>query len=76
VIDLSAAARVDLHSSHALAALGDDLRAEGIAVQAVEVRAAVRDRLRREGVDAQLGGIDRFTSVADAVDGARTELAE
>ena len=76
VIDLSAAARVDLHSSHALAALGDDLRAEGIAVQAVEVRAAVRDRLRREGVDARLGGINRFTSVADAVDGARTEIAE
>ena len=76
VIDLSAAARVDLHSSHALAALGDDMRAEGIAVQAVEVRAAVRDRLRREGVDARLGGINRFTSVADAVDGARTEIAE
>jgi hypothetical protein len=29
----------------------------------------VRSRLRAEGVDARLGGIDRFTSVADALDG-------
>jgi len=37
-------------------------------VQAVEARAAVRDRLRHEGVDGKLGGIDRFTYVADVVD--------
>jgi len=28
----------------------------------------VRERLRGEGVDARLGGIDRFTSVADALE--------
>jgi hypothetical protein len=28
----------------------------------------VRDRLCAEGLDARLGGIDRFTSVADVVD--------
>jgi hypothetical protein len=28
----------------------------------------VRERLRAEGVDVKLGAIDRFTSVADAVE--------
>jgi hypothetical protein len=28
----------------------------------------VRDRLRRERVDGKLGGIDRFTTVADVID--------
>jgi hypothetical protein len=28
----------------------------------------VRDRLRREGGDIKLGGIDRFTTVADVID--------
>jgi hypothetical protein len=28
----------------------------------------VRDRLRREGVDIKLGGINRFMTVADAID--------
>ena len=40
----------------------------GIRLQAVEARASVRDRLRAEGVDETLGGINRFTSVADAVE--------
>ena len=44
----------------------------GIRLQAVEARSAVRDRLRAEGVDAALGGINRFTSVADAVEGLRS----
>jgi hypothetical protein len=37
-------------------------------VHAVETHASVRDMLRREGVDAQLGGVNRFHSVADAVE--------
>jgi hypothetical protein len=28
----------------------------------------VRDRLRREGVDEKLGGVNRFSSVADVID--------
>jgi len=39
-------------------------------VQVVEARSSVRERLRIEGVDAKLGGIDRFTSVADALEEA------
>ena len=42
--------------------------AAGGRVQAVEARSSVRERLRSEGVDARLGGIDRFTSVADALE--------
>jgi len=35
----------------------------------VEARSSVRERLRAEGVDGRLGAVDRFTSVADAVEG-------
>jgi hypothetical protein len=38
-------------------------------VHAVEARAPVRDRLRAAGVDAKLGGINRFNSIADVLDG-------
>jgi len=68
VIDLSAAPHVDLQSAHTLAGLADELTAASIQVQVVEARSAVRERLRGEGLDARLGGIDRFTSVADVVD--------
>jgi len=68
VLDLSAAAYVDMHSAHMLAELAGELTANGIRVQAVEARSAVRDRLRNEGVEEKLGGINRFTSVADAVE--------
>jgi SulP family sulfate permease len=68
VLDLSAAPRVDLQSAHALGGMADELTAKGIRFQAVEPRASVRDRLRSEGVDSKLGGINRFRSVADAVE--------
>jgi hypothetical protein len=48
--------------------LAEELTTAGQRVQAVEARSSVRKRLRSEGVDACLGGIDRFTSVADALD--------
>src|SRR5436190_13353725 len=68
VLDLSAAPRVDLQSAHALGGMADELTAKGIRFQAVEPRSSVRDRLRNEGVDSKLGGINRFTSVGDAVE--------
>jgi hypothetical protein len=40
----------------------------GIQFQAVEARSSVRDRLRHEGLDEKLGGINRFMTVADAVE--------
>jgi MFS superfamily sulfate permease-like transporter len=71
IIDLSAAPSVDLQSAHTLGGLADELAAKGIRTQVVEARSSVRQRLRGEGLDARLGGIDRFTSVADAVDSIR-----
>ncbi len=68
VLDLSAAPRVDLQSALTLASLADEITAGGIHFQAVEARSSVRDRFRSEGLDKQLGGINRFTSVADVVD--------
>jgi len=59
---------VDMHGAHMLAELAGELTAAGIRVQAVEARSSVRDRLRNEGVEAKLGGINRVTSVADAVE--------
>jgi sulfate permease, SulP family len=72
IIDLSAAPLVDLQSAHTLAGLADDLRASGIKVQVVEARSAVRERLRNEGLDERLGGIDRYKSVADVVESFQT----
>src|SRR5262249_29250771 len=67
IVDLSAAPYVDLQSAHTLGGLADEISAAGIRVHVVEARSSVRERLRREGLDARLGGINRFPSVADAV---------
>jgi MFS superfamily sulfate permease-like transporter len=71
VVDLSAAPRVDLQSAHTLAGLADEITVSGIRFQVVETRSSVRDRLRAEGLDQRLGGINRFTSIADVVDSVR-----
>jgi high affinity sulfate transporter 1 len=68
IIDLSAASFVDMQSAHALAGVAAELAAKGIHFHAVEERSSVRDRLRREGVDEKLGGVNRFSSVADVID--------
>jgi high affinity sulfate transporter 1 len=68
VLDLSAAAYVDLQSAHSLAGLADKLKSTGIPVQVVEARAKVREMLRGEGLAARLGGINRSATVADVVD--------
>lgn len=74
VLDLSAAAHVDMHSAHMLAELAAELTAAGSQLRAVEARSAVRDRLRNEGVDANLGIVNRFTSVADAIEAFQQDL--
>ncbi len=70
VLDLSSAPYVDMHGAQMLGSLAEELKAAGSRVQVVEARASVRDRLRAEGVDDQLGGVNRFTTVADAVETA------
>jgi SulP family sulfate permease len=68
VLDLSAAPLVDMQSAYMLAGMADELIAERIGFQAVEARSSVRDRLRHESVDSKLGGVNRFTTVADVID--------
>jgi high affinity sulfate transporter 1 len=72
VLDLSAAAQVDMQGAHTLADLAEELKAAGSLVQVVEARSSVRDRLRAEGVEPKLGAINRFTSVADVVESFQT----
>ena len=68
VLDLSAAPLVDMQSAYTLAGMADELIAKHIRFQAVEPRSSVRDRLRHEGVDSKLGGVNRFATVADVID--------
>jgi sulfate permease, SulP family len=69
VLDLSAAPHVDMQSADAVVALARDLGAAGVHLQVVEARSSVRDQLRRtRGVGSHVGGVNRFTTVADAVD--------
>jgi len=57
-----------MQSAHTLAGMADELIAKGIQFHAVEPRSSVRDRLRHEGVDSKLGGVNRFATVADVID--------
>lgn len=68
VLDLSAAPLVDMQSAHTLASMAAELTGMSIHFHAVEPRSSVRDRLRRERIDIKMGGIDRFTTVADVID--------
>jgi len=68
VLDLCSAPHVDMQSVDVLAALAEDLAATGTQLQIVEARSSVRETLRREGLEAKVGSINRFTSVADAVE--------
>jgi len=68
VLDLSEVSFMDVHAAEMLAGLAKKLESKGIRVDAVEAHAEVRDRLRGEGLEEQLGGIDRFQTVADVVD--------
>jgi len=61
-----------MQSAHTLADLGEELKTAGSLIHVVEARSSVRDRLRNEALDAKLGDINRFTAVADAVEGFQT----
>src|SRR5215212_189557 len=68
ICDLSTSPYVDLAGAEMLAGLHDELTSAKVQLQIVEARASVRDRLQAEGVEARVGRIGRFKSVADAVD--------
>ncbi len=75
VLDLSAAPRVDLQAAHAIGALADEISGLGVRFQAVEARSSVRDRMRGEGLDTKLGGMDRLLTVADVVEAFQKSAA-
>ena len=67
VCDLSTSPYVDTAGARMLSALHRDLASLGIQFRLVEAHAAVRDILRAEGLDEQVGPIDRRTSVDDVI---------
>jgi high affinity sulfate transporter 1 len=66
--DLSAVPRVDLAGAEWVKEMAQRLAHLNVRLRIVEARAAVRDKLRAEGVEDVVGRIDRFTTVAEAVD--------
>ena len=68
VLDLSEVSIVDMHAAEMLAGLAGEFAAKGIKIQAVEAHSQVRDRLRSEGLEERLGGIERLRTVADVAD--------
>ncbi len=68
ICDLSASPTVDLAGARMLESLHDELAKRNVVLHVVEARSSVRDLLRAEGLEEKVGRIDRFSTVADAVD--------
>jgi MFS superfamily sulfate permease-like transporter len=68
VCDLSTSPLVDVAGAEMLRTLHAELAKRGIPLCLVEARASVRDMLRVEGVEEKVGRVDRFTTLADAIE--------
>ena len=68
ILDLSASPYMDIQACGVVMNMADDIKAVGARLQIVEARSSVRDRLRAEGIDEHVSQVNRFTSVADAVE--------
>lgn len=68
ICDLSVCPVLDLAAARMLATLNKELRAADIDFRLVAAHASVRDILRAEGIDEQVGDFGRGTSVAAAVE--------
>jgi SulP family sulfate permease len=68
VLDLSASPHMDIQACGVVMNMADDIKAAGARLQIVEARSSVRDRLRAEGIDEHVSEVNRFTSVADAIE--------
>lgn len=68
ILDLSASPHVDIQACGVMMNMADDIKAVGARLQIVEARSSVRDRLRAEGIEEHVSQVNRFTSVADAVE--------
>lgn len=68
VCDLSTSPLLDVAGAEMLRTLHAELAKRGIPLCLVEARSSVRDMLRVEGVEDKVGRVDRFTTLADAID--------
>ena len=68
VCDLSTSPNMDIAGARMLRNLHGELARRGIVFRIVEARSRVRDMLRVEGVEETVGRIDRFTSLAEAIE--------
>jgi MFS superfamily sulfate permease-like transporter len=68
ICDLSTSANVDMAGAHLFLSLESELKKRGATFRVVEARSTVRDMLRLEGVEDRVGRIDRFTTLAEAID--------
>jgi high affinity sulfate transporter 1 len=68
ICDLSTSPNMDMAGAHMFLNLHGELAKRGVILRLVEARSTVRDMLRAEGVEEQIGRIDRFTSLAHAID--------
>jgi SulP family sulfate permease len=76
VCDLSNAPRVDVAGAVMLAKLRNELTLRGIQLRIVEAHAMVRDLLRAEGLEQQVGYLGRHTSVDQAVAEFEADVSE
>jgi len=67
VCDLSTSPYIDASGAKMLAELQEQLAKEGIQFRVAEAHAEVRDIVRATGIDRQLGGVNRLTSISDIV---------
>ena len=68
ILDLSASPYMDIQACGVVMNIADDIKAAGARLQIVEARSSVRDRLRAEGIEEHVSQVNRFTSVADAIE--------
>jgi high affinity sulfate transporter 1 len=68
ICDLSTSPGIDIAGARMLHNLHGELERRRIAFRLVEARSSVRDMLRVEGVEEKTGRVDRFTTLAEAID--------
>ena len=68
ICDLSTSPNIDMAGARMFLTLNAELAKRGITFGLVEAHSAVRDMLRVEGVEKKAGRIDRFTTLADAIE--------
>jgi len=68
ICDLSTSPNIDMAGARMFLTLHTELAKRGIALGLVEARSTVRDMLRVEGVEKKAGRVDRFKTLADAIE--------